>query len=50
MLDILSLCLDFNVSGQNVHNLISSASDDETCGASNNGKTAIGMQPDLIAL
>ena len=33
-----------------IHNVVSSASDGETCGASNNGKTAICIQPDLIAL
>ena len=33
-----------------IHNVVSSAADDETCGASNNGKTAICIQPDLIAL
>ena len=28
-----------------IHNNVSSAAEDETCGTFNNGKTAIGMQP-----
>ena len=33
-----------------IHNVVSSAADDETYGASYNGTIAIGVQPDLIAL
>ena len=33
-----------------IHNVVSSASEDETCGTFNNGKTTMEMQPDLIAL
>ena len=33
-----------------IHNVVSSEAEAETCGTSNNGKTAIGMQPALIAL